>query len=131
MQRNYIDLITKNHLFDHIFSALHNRTSNILFLFEFSALAEFFIAKPNTKKEHKRSLRVKTEICRSHRRSEKSSYREHSIEAHGFSFFHSRVYSNRYYIGSELKAFNRGSWFFAFPFGGLFQIIEIGGLQVR
>ena len=54
-------------------------------------------------------MNQKHEACRSHRRSEKSSYREHLIEAHDLVIFHSRIYSNRYSIESELREFDRDS----------------------
>ena len=54
LKRNEIK--SKYHRFNHIFSALRDRRSS---LFKFT-LAEFFIAKPDTNKEYKRNLRIKT-----------------------------------------------------------------------
>ena len=106
--------------------------------FRFSALAEFSTAKPDTNREHKRGLRAQTGHrakntgpCRPHRRPEKGPYRGHSIGAHGFVIFHSRAYSNCYYIEPELRRFDRGSWFFDFSIRGSIRIVDIGGLQVR
>ena len=85
-QRNNIDLTRR---FDHIFSALCNRTSKQLIFFRFSTLTEFFIAnfKLDSNKKHTRDLKIETKICRSHKRFEKNSYKEHSIKIHDFLIF--------------------------------------------
>ena len=54
LKRN--ETTSKYHRFDHIFFALRDRRPS---LFEFSTLAEFFTAKPDTNREHKRGLRAK------------------------------------------------------------------------
>ena len=54
--------ITSIYRFDHIFSALRDRTSKQFVFFRFSTLAEFFIAKFDTNKEHKRSSKAQRNL---------------------------------------------------------------------
>ena len=51
---------TIEYRFDHKSSALRDRTSHQFISFRFSTLAEFFIAKFDTNREYKRSLRAQT-----------------------------------------------------------------------
>ena len=64
---------SKIHRFDHISSALRDRRSS---LFEFSTLAEFFIAKSDTNRKHKRNFKIKNTRSADHIEDLKRTYIE-------------------------------------------------------
>ena len=65
---------TIEYRFDHISSALRDR--NISSFFEFSALAEFLIAKFDTNRKHKRSFKIKNTKSADHIEDLKRAYIE-------------------------------------------------------
>ena len=89
LKRNEITSIRSRRIIDLITYFLHfviaHQTIRLFSSFQckqnFSSLSLMRIESTNE------TLRLKHEVCRSHRRSKKNSYKEHSIKTHDFLIF--------------------------------------------